>query len=76
MNKREGAFIFNEEQFIVRRIEDGSEYDGMFEVVDSTGFMVATAFTRKLAINNAITEIEYHVWTIDQFLSAMFGETA
>jgi len=76
MNKRNGAFIHEGEQFAVNKIGDGSEYEGMFEVVDSEGFQISVAFTKKLAVQNALEEIEYIAWHLDNFLADMFGESA
>lgn len=76
MTQKDSTFWHELEQLTVGKVSEGSEFDGMFEVVDSEGFRIAIAFTRKLAVQNAIEEIEYIRWNVDGFLKQMFGESA
>jgi hypothetical protein len=69
-------FWHGSERLTVSQIKDNSEFDGMYETTDETGFRISVAFTRKLAARNAIDEIEYIEWHVDQFLTQLFGESA
>jgi hypothetical protein len=76
MKGKDRAFWHELEQLIVGQVNEGSEFDGMFEVVDSEGFRIAIAFTLNLAVRNAIEEMEYITWNIDAFLGELFGESS
>lgn len=76
MNKREGTFWHEDEALTVLQITEGSEFDGMYEVIDSEGFRISCAFTSKLAVQMAIDEIEYIQYHLNSFLIQMFGECA